>query len=641
MSIMSVILFFTVIYILLRSGFLLGNVSISNEFVNVPVKVTIMLAFSICVMHVSVQFINGTIASYIAGFALLILAIWSYFTKYKKRTMFVFTIVLAFLIVLPRIYGLFIVKDFVPLEGTGNHDELWYIFRALRLQDFTISSRASSSTFDYIASSTSVTFDLLPRIGSELLLVFFSRLTRFEVYQIYPLVFALGALLLAGTVCAFISVQKNSRYSLLFAGLIVSLSPAMLYIWANGNYATLWGLNFFGLGYYFYTKSLSSAKYDVNCLITAILFAALLSTYPELLSIAIPSILIFIFFHLYLHKSFMHVMKLNLLIVFLIVCFAPFGTYDVINTFITTSNAVSEGGSLYTGLFELLNVYNGLYFITTLYIAGCEHLYQKLFLMFYSFSVVYALFKIDINSKKIIFPVSCSSFLILGIMYAKGYPYGVIKAVEFISFPISVILFCFVYRSVYAFKRNLSSCIDVVVVLILMCGVGYSFSKTINEYIHVSSVKHLSQDIVSLNGALANFKDNVLLVEDNLGDYSFMNSRWIGYFLNGQKIIFSPSLQNGGYLYNLQNNYEKYKDKVSLKLLLVKNISSNDFILYKNDTYAIKRVSRDYHETWRGRIGENARIKFTATCPRIVNLNAARRFEGIGSNNEIHIQTTD
>lgn len=326
MEIISSVLFLIVIFILYRSSFVFSNISIDNGFVETPVRVTVMLALSVCAMHVLVQFLNGSVASYIVGCVLLFLAINSYFANNNKKPVLIFAVVLSLFVILPRVYGLYIIKDLVPLEGTGNHDDLWYIFRALRLQDYSVNARVSSSIFDYLAATTAVTFDSLPRIGSELVLVFFSTLTRFEVYQSYPLVFALAALLLVSAACAFVNTKEKHYYLLLLVGAVVSISPSMLYVWANGNYATLWGMVFFGLGYYFYTKSINSGRYGVDCFITGLLFATLLSTYPELLSVAIPSIIIFLGIHLFIHKNFIYIIKFNLLIALLVVCLAPFGT---------------------------------------------------------------------------------------------------------------------------------------------------------------------------------------------------------------------------------------------------------------------------------------------------------------------------
>lgn len=655
MEIIGVTLFLIVVFILYQSSFIFGNFSINNGLVDTPVRVTVMLALSICMMHVLVQFFNGSVASYIVGGVLLVLSIISYFSDSCKKPVLSFVVALALLVILPRVYGLYIIKDLVPLEGTGNHDDLWYIFRALKLQDYSVNARVSSSIFDYLADATAVTFDSLPRIGSELLLVFFSTLTRFDVYQSYPLVFALAALLLVSAACVFLKTKGKCCYSLLLAGGIVSISPSMLYIWANGNYATLWGMVFFGLGYYFYTKSIMAGKFGVDCFITGLLFATLLSTYPELLSIAIPSIIIFLGIHLSIHKNFIYIIKFNLLIALLVVCLAPFGTYDAINTFITTSGAVNEGNNQYPGLFGSLNIYNGMYFIVTLYISSYDYLYQKIFLVLFSIATLYGIFRVDSSHKKTIFPVLLSSLLIYGAMYLKNYPYGAVKAVEFISFPLMVLLSCFVYCSLglgYKDKSNSGDkyrWVDLSAVIILVFGMGYGFSKTLSESVRISSVKHLSRDIVSLSASLSNSKDDILLVDDNLGDFGFMKSRWISYFLNGQPVIFAPSLQTGGYIYNLKDVYDKYKSKAKLKLVLSESLGSHDEIIFKNNTYAIKRISPDYYENfklngffnqegWGAWISKNASIKFFTSCSRTVSFDVVRRFEGMGQNHIIHIR---
>ncbi|BBQ83227.1 MULTISPECIES: hypothetical protein [unclassified Klebsiella] len=652
MEIISSVLFLIVIFILYRSSFVFSNISIDNGFVETPVRVTVMLALSVCAMHVLVQFLNGSVASYIVGCVLLFLAINSYFANNNKKPVLIFAVVLSLFVILPRVYGLYIIKDLVPLEGTGNHDDLWYIFRALRLQDYSVNARVSSSIFDYLAATTAVTFDSLPRIGSELVLVFFSTLTRFEVYQSYPLVFALAALLLVSAACAFVNTKEKHYYLLLLVGAVVSISPSMLYVWANGNYATLWGMVFFGLGYYFYTKSINSGRYGVDCFITGLLFATLLSTYPELLSVAIPSIIIFLGIHLFIHKNFIYIIKFNLLIALLVVCLAPFGTYDAINTFITTSSAVNEGNNQYPGLFDLLNVYNGIFFISTLYISSDDHWYQKILLVLFSLSILYGIFRVDSNQKKTILPVLLSSLLIYGAMYLKNYPYGAVKAVEFISLPLMVLLSCFVYCSLGKHKRkNEDKCrwVDLSAVIILVFGMGYGFSKTLTESIRISSVKHLSRDIVSLGSSLNNTRDDILLVEDNLGDFGFMKSRWISYFLNGRPVIFAPSLQAGGYIYNLKDVYEKYKSEAKLKLVLTESLGTHDDVIFKNNTYAIKRISPDYYENfqlngfsnqegWGAWIGKNASIKFDTSCSRTASFDVVRRFEGMGTNHIIHIR---
>ncbi|HAT3920160.1 TPA: hypothetical protein I9Y23_003837 [Kluyvera ascorbata] len=109
MEIISSVLFLIVIFILYRSSFVFSNISIDNGFVETPVRVTVMLALSVCAMHVLVQFLNGSVASYIVGCVLLFLAINSYFANNNKKPVLIFAVVLSLFVILPRVYGLYII----------------------------------------------------------------------------------------------------------------------------------------------------------------------------------------------------------------------------------------------------------------------------------------------------------------------------------------------------------------------------------------------------------------------------------------------------------------------------------------------------------------------------------------------------
>ncbi len=133
--------------------------------------------------------------------------------------------------------------------------------------------------------------------------------------------------------------------------------------------------------------------------------------------------------------------------------------------------------------------------------------------------------------------------------------------------------------------------------------------------------KRLSAETIELKKLNVSVnKDDVLFVSSDLGRYPFMTSRWIAYYINKIPVIFAPSLHEGGYIFGLDNDYEKLVRRTTLVLTKTPDIingkQSADIVL-ASDNYQVRRLSppdyillQGFHEAegWGRWIGADAEL---------------------------------
>ncbi len=416
-------------------------------------RLVLGFAIIVCLMNLLMYFFSGEVAGWLAFIVIVggacIWCMWggggavaSHASFYEFNYSHGVFLLFGVAVLVWRLFGSFSLGYLAPLEGTGNHDELWYVFVADWLLNFGLNGEfVDSPDFPYF-SAVGVNIGTLPRVGAESLVVFFSAISGAKIYQVYPVLFAVGSLLFIYS-CALGAQVLGRRdpafYYILV--LVVAISPVSLFIYGNGNFSTIFGLVFLGAYYWFLNFALGE-KEDIFCAIPCGVFmGAIISTYPELLSVAAPATLVISVQAVLLRKGGWGKVFVKVTLCGVVALLsAPAASYKMLVVLSTTGAAMLGDNVIYPELFSSISVFNfGLLFFA---------FDDRIFLEYFGVGGVFLVGSILVVTA-IMAPgkiISSSFGLLIGcicvfvMFWAKNYGYGGMKAIEFIALPLSLII---------------------------------------------------------------------------------------------------------------------------------------------------------------------------------------------------------
>ncbi len=594
--------------------------------IEIPARIIFGMAILVCGMNVLLHFIPGLSASWalLVGILIATLIVFRiHFVDLVNKKGFIWVIIAISLVIFGlRLLPLLKLGVLVPFEGTGNHDDIFYLFTADWLLEHSLLQQYPADPSFPFYSSVLTNITILPRIGAESLLIFISAICGMTVLQVYPVLFALASVLFVFSVAlAFVDDPKADLLSFVTVLVVSSLSPVALFIFENNNFATLFGLIFLS-GFYWYLQHVlfhSDSKGDV--IASGIFLGALVATYPELLSVAIPAMFFMLLLALKRDSTrWIYYLKKIIQGVMVSLVVAPYAVVEAIKVLATITSAVqvesSICGSLCTSLSSMSFVLTIFTFITwhkTGFFANAGiGLASAVFLA----TMLLAPRKLLWNSAGLL--MGC--MIILAMCLVKNYEYGLMKAIEFFTLPLSALLSGSVvslartwrgrgaltqeyslntsitdksemgmnYKKISS-KNKLGMLIKQTLILLVVTFLCVDFCILSTKYYRVAINKHITQDLLGLQRLSQLLKPNdVLFVDQDLGLYPFLASRWIAYLLRDIPLVFAPELHGGGYIYGLETNFAKRfaEKKYVLRAHHVDVINSKR-VVFRNASYEV------------------------------------------------------
>jgi len=159
------------------------------------------------------------------------------------------------------------------------------------------------------------------------------------------------------------------------------------------------------------------------------------------------------------------------------------------------------------------------------------------------------------------------------------------------------------------------------------------------EYYDLSQRAKLSPELVDLERIRLVLKpSDVVYVDESLGAYSFLASRWVAYFLRDVPLVYAPVHHAGGYIYGLDRDYPERYSKVTY-VLRAANASNANVLdaVFRNKSYELvplQAVEFRYGSgfygdeggwRWMGQAGE---LNLLGSCVRKVKIQVLGRFQG-------------
>lgn len=369
---------------------------------------------------------------------------------------------LAFLIGLSILHGVFclwpalIIGDLVPLEGTGNHDEFYYIFRAAHLINNSFTSPFSANILNPLAFSVKDTFTTLPRAGSEFLIVFLSVIGGISPEASYTILSALFSILLVNSGVIGLENKGISNARLYTIGaVIISLSPVLLHVNGNMNFASMLGLVFLMGYYWFLLQAILVTNTFSYGVVAGIFLAALITTYPELLTVALPASAIVIATFLFLQQTSLQVALKTLFIILVAsIIFAPIYIYKMLETLFTISNAVKGANVINSDFFssDPILTFLRIVFSTTQWLPQQHSIPIACVVLISFFAILLSGPRISLVK---IIPLIIPSAIMLLYFWKINYGYGGMKTMQFLSIPLATLFASGVIRlSYFVLKRE-------------------------------------------------------------------------------------------------------------------------------------------------------------------------------------------
>ncbi|MGT3172543.1 hypothetical protein ACVSUK_15290 [Yersinia enterocolitica] len=633
----------------------------------IPSRIMLGCAILVCAMNLLQRFINGYSSSWVI-FAILVIA--SIIPLRNKKDIFknkkiTFSITFITLVIfIWHIFPAFKINNLVPLEGTGNHDYFWYIFTADWLFNHSLRELLSLNLYnpDYPLESASAALVSLPRAGSMFLLVFFSTITNTAIEKIYPVLFVLTSILFCFTaMLGFIKEVNNNWLRLSISLLVIAISPIILFILGNHNYATMLGLVFLGGSYWALHQVLFYPEKTGTAYVSGIYLGALLSTYPELMTILVPATFILLIQAVINQKKYWpNYLKSILLCGVTAIIVAPYSIIDSIKIFTVTSGAVSNGSTQDATFFSSLNPFNFLYTIITFDREFIPKKFSEIGAGIGSFILLLMFLFIPKKVFKSTIGLLISSLLVFFVMWEKDYGYGGLKAIEFISLPVATLLGAATINIIGRLtnnnntpkynKKNILSRIKnyfpafiVITFIVMVTTVSIDRARKYSDY---AISKHLYKDLLDLKN-IKNIlpEGSTLLIDSSLGKYPFMVSRWIAYILRDTPLVFAPPIAVNSYLYNLDVDYSARLAKATY---VVRAKNGNNFksknILFQNASYEVVPIQdipfyfgNGFYtdEGWGRWMSNEANIIVAGKCKRKLNIEVNGRFSGVSGDNAI------
>lgn len=551
-------------------------------------------AIIVCAMNLLLQVVSGQIAAWLVFVLSLAVTLSSFLLQKNRRSTLhvqgVMVLLLGFVaVLLVRSAGFFNAGVLAPMEGTGSHDDFWYMFVADWLMSHPITASMSQDVSYPVSYAANVNIGLLPRVGSETLIVFVSTVTGLGIPAAYAVTSLLGSILLFSATALGLLPGRLSQSQLIIALSVIAVAPVQMFIFNNMNLATGFGLAF--LGGYFYTMFAALETNSKRGVIApSIYLAALLATYPELLAVAVPAtVFVFIQHSIQKKRIAWGVAGFQISIGLASILIAPFAVFYAYKALLASGGAAAGGGaSVAYPFFHQLTFTNFAFAITTY----DPLLFDSKRALLASVTILIVLLAASLRSWRVNWGLFAGTMFVFGHFYFKDYGYGSMKAVEFVSLPLTAVFAtgvakCVINEGVTSLYlnalRKLHATLKPIKNVTLLKGMGplryavflmlgsvaiyvwsYAAYMEVKRSLIFSAQKRLSSELIKLGEAVGKLShEDVILVSSNLGDHAFAQSRWIAYQLRSVKTIFTPPLQQGGYIYDLDKSYYKEKNHVT------------------------------------------------------------------------------
>lgn len=610
-------------------------------------------AFLVCAMNALLRFVPGNSAAWLLALVLgaLLLASWPHRSvPGAPRYLSASAAALAVVILAWRLWPQLQAGASVPIEGTGNADELWYIFSADWLRHHSLAQAFVSDPAYPLSAAAGVNIGQLPRIGAETLLVAFASWSGWALEHVYPVLFALASLLFCFAASyAYVDKQRSDWRFLPVALAVVALSPVALFIYYNGNFATMWGLVFLS-GYFWNARASLDPTAEVSPraqIIAAGLFlGAILATYPEMLAIAVPASVVLYVQHVVRRPATWWRAARTLLMCALVgVLVAPWAVFDTVRV-LTTGAAASAGpNTIFPELFSSLTAFN---FIATTVVFDGNALSK---LGRFAPAVVGVLLLVTIGwAPRRIWAATLGLLLgcaaVFCAFWKQHYGYGGMKAIEFLALPLATLLGAAADRAAtMGWQRNKTGWRSGPAVLAAgaLLGVGalalIAVQHTVRYHANGTTFR-LTPELAELSKLPARLPAGaVVQVGPELGPASLLTSRWIAYQLRDVALVYPPELQQGGYLYGLDANYPQRAAGVTHVLRASTGEgSSKDGAVFRNRSFEVLPVDKlpytlgpgfHGHEGWGRWMAGTAELELRGTCSRTLHVSVDHRYANL------------
>jgi hypothetical protein len=630
-----------------------------GSFLAVPARLMFGIAVLVCAMNVLLRFFPGVSSAWMIVALLGAGALWGWKQggiAGTNRKAHACMLLFALGLLCWRLAGQAGIGALVPLEGTGNPDELWYIFSADWLRAHSLADPFPSDPVYPLAAAAGVNLGLLPRIGAESLLVLFSAVGGTPLEQVYPLLFAIAAVLFGFAASqGFLQEAGRDWKFLPLALLAVALSPVALFIYGNENFATMWGLVFVA-GYYWNVQR-ALWEEDRSAIVAAGVFlGALLATYPELLAIAGPAtVIVYLQGVVRKRSSWLGGIGTLALCGLIAAAIAPYAALATFKVLATGASSAQGPNVIYPDLFTSLSPAN---LVLTLLAFDTKVLDQQLGSMGVPFAGIVLVLALLFAPRRVWLAtagLALACLPVLAMFWRANYGYGGMKAIEFMALPAATLFGAAAGRIALASSdlmpragtgttapglraaRIFAHGACVVLALLLLGSISFGRWREFQQH---GAEAHLVPDLRDIASARAALPPGaVLLVGPELGKYSFLFSRWIAYLLRDVPLVFPPELHNGGYIYQLGTAYEARREAVThvLQARVGEGALSN-VAIWRNATFEIVPADRipfklgqgfHGHESWGRWMAERARIELRGDCPRVLKILVGHRFEPI------------
>ncbi len=335
------------------------------------------------------------------------------------------------------------------VQPTTNHDDIYYVYTAAWLNDNIFSHVNNFSdraiSYQYSAPINSM---VLPRVGIESIVALAADIFKIEIHVAYFVLNSIGFALLILSLLNIVTEDLSGRKEACIKYFLIFIIPNIGFVWANNNFPTLWGLILVAAIQYQVHKSLKSTNAS-DLVKISLLISALVCIYPELLTIVV---FIFAFYVLSSNRLSWAIKVISLLSIGTIsIIISPFAYLDVFHVASTTMTATARSSELSFDFFSsLIIIYKLVDFVgasSGFFALPWQYLIASSVLIF----LIVAFRSVGDDIKGLVL----GSLLLIIVMNLKNDAYGLMKAVEFSSLPVSILFCRFVFNStknLYVYK---------------------------------------------------------------------------------------------------------------------------------------------------------------------------------------------
>jgi hypothetical protein len=447
----SVILFVILLWLLVKSSHaVLPLLETDKTPAGIAARLIVTSAGVVCLMGFGITLLPGASAALIILGLLAGCALWLVSLRHKQHSPQLdqsnnpvnILFILAALVFVLRLWPAIETADLAPLQGTGNHDDLYYTFGADVLRWESLLSLSPQSTPWLIDDAVAMYTEKLPRIGSELSTVFIATCFNLPTEFAFTITLALSSsMLFLAVMLLFVVVAAPQTLSLFWGGIIIAISPTMLYTYGNVNMATLFGLTFLTAYYSYWILSLETHTHKSSPVAAGVCLAAMIVCYPELLIVAVPATGIASAVSVLNKRVTLTVVMQNCLIVCVtIFLFSPYYIYAMGATAKSIANAVAGPPSVYVDFFRE----SPPTVVALKMLLGNIEWLPRRASTFVSALVLICIFVViryaQTRAINAVLPLMLPS-IVVGLWFAYiDYGYGGVKILQFLSVPASVLL---------------------------------------------------------------------------------------------------------------------------------------------------------------------------------------------------------